>query len=62
METHTVLGWAIIFFLLAVVAGYLGFFGLAGVAATFAKVLFLIFVVLLVGGFIIRAVNGRSVM
>ncbi len=61
-ETHIVLGWALIFFLLAIVAGYFGFFGLAGMAASIAKVLFLIFLVLLVVSFIVRAVRGRSVM
>ena len=40
------LGWALIFFILALVAGYFGFIGLAGLAATIAKVLFLIFLVL----------------
>lgn len=61
-ETFTVLGWALIFFLLAVVAGYLGFFGLAGIAASIAKVLFLLFLVLLVVSFITRAMRGKSVM
>lgn len=56
------LGWALIFFLLAIVAGYFGFFGLAGVAASFAKVLFLLFLVLLVVSFIARALRGKSVM
>lgn len=55
------LGWALIFFLLAVVAGYLGFFSLAGVAAGIAKVLFLIFLALLVVSFIARAIRGQSV-
>ena len=57
-----VLGWALIFFLLAIVAGYFGFFGLAGIAASFAKVLFLIFIVLLVVSFVVRAFRGKSVL
>lgn len=61
-ETYTVLGWALIFFLLAVIAGYFGFFGLAGMAASMAKVLFLIFLVLLVVSFIVRAFRGKSVL
>ena len=60
LETLIVLGWALTFFLLAVVAGYLGFFGLAGIAASFAKVLFLIFLVLLVFSFVARALRGKS--
>lgn len=57
-----VLGWALIFFLLALVAGYFGFFGLAGIAASFAKVLFLIFLVLLIVSFVVRAFRGKSVL
>lgn len=62
LETFNVLGWALTFFLLAVVAGYFGFFGLVGLAASFAKVLFLIFLVLLVVSFIVRAFRGKSVL
>jgi uncharacterized membrane protein YtjA (UPF0391 family) len=62
LETVTVLGWALLFFLLAIVAGYLGFFGLAGIAASFAKVLFLIFLVLLVVSFVARALRGKPVL
>ena len=56
------LGWAIVFGLLAVVAFYLGFGALAGLAASIAKVLFLIFLALLVIGFVLRAFRGRSVI
>jgi uncharacterized membrane protein YtjA (UPF0391 family) len=56
------LGWALIFFLLAIIAGYFGFFGLAGMAASIAKVLFLIFLVLLVVSFVVRALRGKSVV
>lgn len=56
------LGWAIVFGILAVVAFYLGFGALAGLAATIAKILFLVFLVLLVVSFVIRAVKGRSVL
>lgn len=62
LETFNLLGWALIFFLLAIVAGYFGFFGLAGLAASFAKVLFLIFLVLLVVSFVVRALRGKSVL
>jgi uncharacterized membrane protein YtjA (UPF0391 family) len=56
------LGWALIFFLLAIVSGYLGFFGLAGIAAGIAKVLFLVFLALLVISFVVRAIRGQSVL
>jgi len=62
LETFNVLGWALSFFVLAIVAGYLGFFGLAGLAATFAKVLFLIVLVFLALSFIGRALRGKSVL
>ena len=56
------LGWALLFVILAVVAGALGFFALAGVAASIAKILFLVFLVLLVVSFVLRAVRGQSVV
>jgi len=61
-EEIGMLGWAIVFALLAVVAGFLGFFSLAGIAATIAKVLFLVFLALLVIGFAVRAFRGQSVL
>jgi len=54
------LGWALIFFMLAIVAGVLGFFALVGIAASIAKLLFLGFLTLLVIHFVMRAVRGRS--
>lgn len=42
------LSWALMFLVLALVAGLLGFFALAGLAATIAKLLLLVFVVLLI--------------
>jgi uncharacterized membrane protein YtjA (UPF0391 family) len=56
------LGWSILFFLLALVAGYMGFMGLAGIAASIAQVLFVLFLVMLVISFVVRALQGRSVV
>ena len=42
------LSWALMFLVLALVAGLLGFFALAGLAATIAKLLLIVFVVLLI--------------
>jgi uncharacterized membrane protein YtjA (UPF0391 family) len=42
-----VLGWALIFFLLALICGVLGFFALAGLAGAIAKILLLVFLILL---------------
>lgn len=56
------LGWSIVFFLLAVVAGALGFTGIYVAAAGIAKILFVVFLVLLVASFVIRAFRGGSVV
>src|SRR5256885_8156998 len=48
---NPMLGWALTFLVLALVAGLLGFFALAGAAAMIAKVLLLVFLVLLVVSF-----------
>lgn len=55
------LGWAIIFLAIALIAGVLGFAVLVGVAATIAKLLFLVFLALIVIQFVMRAVRGGSV-
>jgi uncharacterized membrane protein YtjA (UPF0391 family) len=59
---ENMLGWTLIFALLAVVAGLMGFVALAGMAAAIAKILFVIFLVLLVVNFAIRAFRGGSVL
>ena len=56
------LGGALVFAIIAVVAGWLGFMVLSSLAAVFAKVLFFVFLALLVLTFVIRAVKGRSVI
>ena len=48
------LAWALIFTVLALVAGALGFFALVGVAALLAKIMLLVFAVMLV----LSLVNG----
>src|SRR6185312_12644986 len=59
---RTMLGWTLIFVIVALIAGYLGFFALAGVAAGIAKILFLLFLALLVISFAMRAFRGDSVL
>ncbi len=54
------LGWSITFLVLALVAGLLGFVVVAGAAASIAKVLFYIFLVLLVISAFARALKGRT--
>lgn len=53
------LGWALAFFILALVAVYMGFFGLAGMAASVAKLLLLVFLVLLIVSAFSGALRGR---
>ena len=55
------LGWALVFFLLALAAGALGFVSLSGLAATIAQVLFFLFLALLVVSFVGRAIRGERV-
>jgi len=53
------LGWALTFLILALVAGFLGFSGIAGASAGIAQILFVVFLVLLVISFLARAVRGQ---
>ncbi|MBI1252375.1 MAG: DUF1328 domain-containing protein [Alphaproteobacteria bacterium] len=55
------LGWALTFFVLALVAAVLGFGGLAGAMSSIATLLFWVFLALLVITFVGRAISGRSV-
>ncbi|WP_397376395.1 DUF1328 domain-containing protein [Paenibacillus vietnamensis] len=49
------LGWALLFFIFALVAGIFGFFGIASALAGVAKILFVVFVIL----FIVSLIMGR---
>ncbi len=55
------LGWAITFFILAIIAAALGFGGIAGASAGIAQILFFVFLALLVLSFVARALRGKSV-
>jgi uncharacterized membrane protein YtjA (UPF0391 family) len=55
----TMLGWAMTFFIIALIAAFLGFGGIAGAAAGIAKVLFWVFVVLFLLSLISSLVSGR---
>tara|TARA_Y100000052_G_scaffold23793_2_gene25757 strand:- start:22546 stop:22749 length:204 start_codon:yes stop_codon:yes gene_type:complete len=62
IEEIVMLGWALAFFILAIVAAAFGFGGIAGASAGIAQLLFFVFLALLVVTFIARAVRGRSVL
>lgn len=53
------LGWAVTFLVVALIAGVLGFGGIAGTSVGIAKVLFFIFIILFVISLVARAVKGR---
>lgn len=54
------LDWALVFFVLSLIAGYFGFFGLAADAAGIAKILFFIFLALFVFSFLYRLINRQN--
>jgi uncharacterized membrane protein YtjA (UPF0391 family) len=55
----SMLGWALTFLILALVAAVLGFSGVAGAAAGIAQILFVLFLVLLVISFFAGALRGK---
>ena len=52
-EAH-MLGWAVVFLIVAIIAAIFGFFGIAAAAAGIAKIIFIIFIIL----FLISLVGG----
>lgn len=57
-RTKIMLGWTLIFLILAIIAGILGFTTIAVGAAGIAKILFFVFLALLIISAIARAVGG----
>ena len=54
------LRWALIFLVVALVAGLLGFGVIAGVSMEIARVLFLVFIVLFLVSLVMHFVRGRG--
>jgi uncharacterized membrane protein YtjA (UPF0391 family) len=54
------LGWALTFLVVALIAALLGFTTIAGTAMGVAKILFFVFLVLFVVSLVMHAVRGRS--
>jgi uncharacterized membrane protein YtjA (UPF0391 family) len=54
------LGWALTFFIVALVAALFGFGGIAAGAASIAQVLFFVFLVLFVVSLVFHLLRGRS--
>lgn len=61
-KESTMLGWALTFLVVALIAGVLGFGGIASTSAGIAKLLFVIFLALFVVAMVIRALKGRPPM
>lgn len=54
------IGWAIVFLLIALIAAALGFGGVAAVSVEIAQILFFVFIILFVVTAIIHFVKGRK--
>jgi len=50
--------WALVFFVVAIVAAVFGFGGIASASAGIAQILFFVFLVLFLGALIMRAVRN----
>jgi len=61
-ERSTMLRWALIFFIVAVVAAFLGFGGIAGTAAGIAEILFYAFLVVAVITLILGLMTGKKLL
>lgn len=54
------LGWALTFLVIALVAAVLGFGGIAGTAIEIAKIIFFVAIILFIVSAVIGMVRGRS--
>jgi uncharacterized membrane protein YtjA (UPF0391 family) len=61
MERTSMLGWALTFLVVALIAGVLGFTTIAGTAIGVAKILFYVFLVLFLVSLVMNFVRGRSI-
>ena len=55
------LGWALTFLVVALIAAVLGFTSIAGAAMGIAKILFFVFLALFVVSLVMHAVRGRRI-
>ena len=54
------LGWTFLFLIVALLAGALGFTGIAGASMGIAKVLFFVFLILMIISAILHVVRGKK--
>ena len=55
------LKWALIFFIVSIIAGLLGFSGVAAGAASIAKILFFLFLAVAIGIVILAVMAGKKI-
>lgn len=54
------LGWALTFLVVALIAGVLGFTTVAGASIAIAKIIFVVFLVLFLASLVMHLVRGRG--
>jgi uncharacterized membrane protein YtjA (UPF0391 family) len=54
------LGWTFLFLIVALLAGALGFTGIAGASMGIAKVLFFVFLVLMIISAVLHVIRGKK--
>lgn len=54
------LGWTFLFLIVALIAGALGFTGIAGASIGIAKVLFFVFLVLMILSAVVHVMRGKK--
>jgi uncharacterized membrane protein YtjA (UPF0391 family) len=59
-EGFFMLGWALTFLIIALIAGVLGFGGIAIISIEMAKIIFFVAIILFLASVIVRFLQGRS--
>jgi uncharacterized membrane protein YtjA (UPF0391 family) len=59
-EGFFMLGWAVTFLIIALIAGVLGFGGIAIISIEMAKIIFFVAILLFLASVIVRVLRGRS--
>jgi uncharacterized membrane protein YtjA (UPF0391 family) len=60
LEEYPMLKWALIFFLISIVAGVFGFTGIAAGAASIAKILFFLFLLVAIAIIVFAIIAGKA--
>jgi uncharacterized membrane protein YtjA (UPF0391 family) len=60
LEERTMIGWAVTFLIVALIAAVLGFGGIAGTAIEIAKIIFFVAIVLFLISAVVALMRGRS--